>query len=53
MRTIWRLALFTVVMLGWIATYYHHSFGWVFSVIAAVMILMSCAAEAIAEVRGW
>ena len=48
MRTVWRLAMFTVIMLGWIATYYHHPAGYVMSIVAAVMILMSCAAEVIA-----
>lgn len=48
MRIFWRLTLITVVMLGWIATYYHNPAGWACSIIAAVMILMSCAAEFIA-----
>ena len=51
MRTVWRLAMFTVVTLGWIATYYHHQIGYGCSTIAAAMILMSCVAEIIAEAR--
>jgi len=49
MRFIWRSTLITVIMLGWIATYYHHPAGYIMSIVAAVMIVMSCVAEVIAE----
>ena len=51
MKTIWRLALVAIVFLGWVATYYHHPAGYVCSIVAAVMIVMSYMAEIIAGVK--
>ena len=51
MRTAWKMTIYTLVALDAIATYTHHPAAWPLSVAAMVMVMMSCLATLIAEVR--
>ena len=51
MRTAWKTTIYTLVALDTIATYYHSPAAWWISVTASIMIMMSCLATLVAEVR--
>jgi len=51
MRMIWKTTIYTLVGLDAVATGLHHPAAWYFSVVACVMVMMSCLATLIAEVR--
>jgi len=51
MRAAWKMTIYTLVALDAIATYYHSPAAWPLSVAAMVMVMLSCLATLIAEVR--
>ena len=51
MRTIWKTTIYTLVGLDAVATYCHNPVAWYLSIVACVMVMMSCLATLIAEVR--
>ena len=51
MRTAWKTTIYTLVGLDAIATYFHHPIAWHISVVACSMVMLSCLATLIAEVR--
>ena len=51
MRTAWKTTIYTLVGLDAIATYFHHPAAWPISIVAMVMVMMSCLATLICEVR--
>lgn len=51
MRTAWKTTIYTLVGLDAVATYFHHPIAWHISVVACTMVMLSCLATLIWEVR--